>query len=139
MLVHIASKERMDILFSKEAYCATEFIIKTFGGGVVTTAGKVNVLRNGQNMQGYILKQKYNKWMVLFLDDSTAWIDIPLYCNDSHQYKFKCKKGNNQITEYWPIRIIIKLKGGGLRFTLNWLAYTSNKRGKKYLLVPFCS
>ena len=90
-------------------------------------------------MQGYILKQKYNKWMVLFLDDSTAWIDIPLYCNDSHKYKFKCKKGNNQITEYWPIRIIIKLKGGGLRFTLNHLAYTSNKRGKKSLLVPFCS
>ena len=30
--------------------------------------------------------------MILFLDDSTAWIDIPLYCNDSHQYKFKYKK-----------------------------------------------
>ena len=51
----------MDVLFSKEAYCATEFNIKTFGGGVVTTTGKVNVLRNGQNMQGYILKQKYIK------------------------------------------------------------------------------
>ena len=66
------TKERMDILYSKEAYCATEFIIKTFKGRVVTTAGKVNFLRNYQNMQGYILKQKYNKWMVLFLDDSTA-------------------------------------------------------------------
>lgn len=139
MLVHIASKERMDVLFSKEDYCATEFVIKTFGGGIVTTAGKVNVLRYGKNMQGYILKQKYNKWLVLFLDDSTAWIDIPLYCNDSHRYKFNCKKGNNQITEYWPIRIIIKLKGGGLRFTLNRLGYTSTKRGKKSLLVPFCS
>ena len=52
--MNISSKEKMDILFPKEEYCSTEFIIDFFGGGVITTAGKMHVLRNDQNMQHYI-------------------------------------------------------------------------------------
>ena len=57
--MHIVSKERMGILFSKEDYCAKIFIIKTFGGGVLTITGKVNILRNGKYTRLYLKRKKY--------------------------------------------------------------------------------
>ena len=128
MLVHIASKQRMDSLLKKEGCCATEYPTKN--KGIITASGKVNIIRNEKNILGYILEETNSKWKIILKNNKMIWIDIPKYCQVNHQYIFEEKNGV-LITIYWPIRILIRLNGGGCKLTVNRVAYNSNIRGGK--------
>ena len=136
MIVNIASKQRFDMLFVKEDCCATEF---SFGSsGIITACGKINIMRNGKNILGYILEETKMIWKIILKNDQLIWLDAPKYCKINHRYIFKQKKGMI-ITMYWPIRILIRQNGGGCKITLNRVAYTYNKRGKIKLQHQYCS
>ena len=84
MLVHIASKQRMDSLLKKEDCCATEYPTKN--KGIITASGKVNIIRNEKNILGYILEESNSKWKIILKNNKMIWIDIPKYCQVNHQY-----------------------------------------------------
>ena len=136
MIVNIASKARFDELFIKEGRSATEFSNKH--NGIHTASGKVNILRNGKNIIGYILEETNTVWKIILMNHQFIWIDAPKYCRIKHQYIFTTKKGV-LITMYLPIRFMIRLNGGGFKMTLNRVAYKYTKRGKMKLQPIHCS
>ena len=87
MVVNIASKKRFDMLFVKEGCCVTEFTIKS--NGIITACGKVNIMRNGKNIIGYILEETKMIWKIILKNDHLIWTDAPKYCQVNHHYIFK--------------------------------------------------
>ena len=136
MIVNVASEERFDMLFVKERCCATEFPNNL--NGIITACGNINIMRNGENISGYILEETKIIWKIILKNDKLMWIDAAKYFHVSYHYIFKPKKGII-ITMYWPIRIFIRLNGGGCKTTLNRVAYTHNKRGEIKLQHNYCS
>ena len=67
MSVNIVSKARYDMIFVKEGCCATEFLSKN--NGINTARGKVNIMRNGRNILGYILEEINTIWKIILKND----------------------------------------------------------------------
>ena len=103
MLVHIASKKRIDLLFQKESSCATEFLIVKDGReNIFGCCGKVSILKNGRNILGYILEERNRKWNVLLSNNKMIWLDEPEFCSITNNYIFRSKRGM-LVKKYWPI------------------------------------
>lgn len=135
MLLHISSKQRMNYIFKKEASCATEFTTKNQKNNIIHgCCGKVNILRNGQNVLGYILAETKTKWHCLLATNELIKLDVPTFNKDENKYIFPINFCN-QVTMYWPIRILLRKNGGGFKITLNRIAY-KNTIGTQKIIVP---
>ena len=128
VLLHVSSQNRMKKLFSKEELNATEFVMEKDDSKYVhTCCAKVNIIKNGRNIIGYILNESRGKWKIL-LSNNTIIYKSPV------KYNFKKKEyiyngdGEFVISYYWPIRILVRKQGRGIRITFNRLAIVKHMK-----------
>ena len=123
ILFHISSQKRMKEIFSKEELDATEYeVTKNNYNYTQTCSGKVNLKYNNRNVVGYILEESRGKWKILLASNKIILKNPLIYCHDRKKYLFPTR-GKYIITKYWPIRLLLKINGRGLRITLNRIAF----------------
>ena len=119
VLLHICSQKRMKTIFSKEASNATEFLVDKYDINYThSCCAKINVLFNKKNIIGYILEESRGKWKILLENNKIIYKNLLKYSSKRNEYIYKTT-GKYLITFYWPIRILMKYNGKGVRITLN--------------------
>ena len=124
LLVHISSKKRMEELFTVADMCGVKFKHKS-GLKWHTCSGKVNTKKHGWNRVGYILEERYGKWMVQLLGDrEPVKMKVLDYDREEGKYIYDGHRTTDgqEITEYWPIRFLINISGES-KFTLNRVTF----------------
>ena len=116
VLFHISNQKRMKELFSKEDMNATEFQMGNNNNKYFQTCcEKISITYRKK----YYIKHHYSL---------TQKIKKYIYPTS----------GQYVIDEYWPIRIFWRLKGRGIWFTFNRIAYKKN-RSDQYNIIHNCS
>ena len=122
-LLHIASQKRMKQLFSKENLDATEYMTeKNNIKYTQTCCGKLNIVYNNKNINGYILDESRGKWKILLASNKIIFKKPLVYNRESRKYIYPSTR-KYIINHYRPIRVLLKINGKGLRLTINRLAY----------------
>ena len=140
VLLHIPSQARMKELFTMEEYCTTKFEVDMNDIKFIhTCCGKVNIsegMNNNNNILGYILEEKNHKWKILLEDHCVVYVNKIIYNEEQKRYIFPQGTNNSTvITNYWPIRLAVKINGGGFKMTLNRVAYKKQQRGRYQLML----
>ena len=139
VLLHICSQKRMKTLFSKEASNATEFLVKKYNINYThSCCDKINVLFNKKNIIGYILEESRGKWKILLENNKIIYKNPLKYSSEQNKYIYETT-GKYLITYYWPIRILMKYNGNGIRITLNRVAFIKKRHDKYEIVERSCS
>ena len=124
----------MKSLFSKEASNATEFSVEKYNINYThSRCAKINVLFNQKNIIGYILEKNRGKWKNLLENNKIIYKNPLKYSSKQNKYIYKTT-GKYVITYYWPIGVLMKYYGNGIRITLNRVAFIK-KRHDEYEIV----
>ena len=118
--VHIASGRRISELLQVDGDVACEYVDEE-NDLHYQAVGKVNVIKNGRNIIGYILDETLvGKWEIILRNNETVYLppveyfsleldDNDIFSNSSSQeegYVFDMEIPDVwTITEYWPIRM----------------------------------
>ena len=79
--------------------------------------GKVFIQFNSslQSIIGYIMEERHGRWSILLKDNSIITSQTVLYDNKMGEYSFpktqNSQKGYFNITQYWPIQVLIYAQG----------------------------
>ena len=137
--MHIASQKRMKQLFSKENLDATEYMTeKNNIKYTQTCCGKLNIVYNNKHITGYILDESRGKWKVLLASNKIIFKKPLVYNRESCKYIYP-STGKYIIKHYWPIRVLLKINGKGLRLTINRLAYEKNRHDEYKIIAQHSS
>ena len=138
-LIHISNQKRMKLIFSKESLNATEHFVEKYDVSFThTCCAKVNILYKGKNIIGYILDESRGKWKILLGNNKIIYKNIVKYNNSIYGYEYE-SSGVYKINFYWPIRILLRCNGKGMRITLNRVAFIRKGHDKYELVDRHCS
>ena len=115
----------MKELFSKEDLNATEFNKDKYNKIYFhSCCGKVNIKYNNKNITGYILDESRGKWKILLSSNKIIYKNTLTYNNEKSTYIYGLGKKEKYIIDYyWPIQMLLKKNGKGMRITLNRVAF----------------
>ena len=124
VLIHISSCERIKEIFSISGLSGVEFKSKD-GMKWHTCCGKVNTRVNGRNRIGYIINERYGRWIIKLVGgNELVRMKILNYNKEDGIYIYPTDNihGERYITQYWPVRFLIRTTGKS-KYTLNCVTF----------------
>jgi hypothetical protein len=122
-LIHIASENRMKMLFELSGLCGVEFKV---GDRRHTCCGKVSTRKNGLVCVGYIVDENVDGtlWTVQLVTNERIVLQAPQFdeLRGVYIYSTGAQVSDRIIEQYWPIRFFTHNSGRG-KFTLNRVTY----------------
>lgn len=104
VVVHIASMQRIAEIFTVRGLCG---VTLDMSGIKHSCAGKVNVVRNGMNVSGFVMKERRSRWSLVLANKEEVtlkrvrWDDEQAYIYDESSRNSRSLR----ITSYSPIRM----------------------------------
>lgn len=126
-IVHIASLKRLKKLFTMSGKCAIDFSVN---GLVYNCAGKVNIIRNGRNVTGFIIEEEGRCFWKVQLSSTSEVVTVMKAkyvwnAVDGGKYVYPHSASHGmKVTYYWPVRMKFQHNGiDNWSFLLNRIVY----------------
>ena len=103
-----------------------------------TCSGKVDTVRDGKHLAGYIIDEQDGIWTIRLVNGKEVKMLRVRYDLRLGEYRYdpceNVRRNSRVIKYYWPIRMLIR-SSGDIKFTLNRLTFNTDNK-----LVPqYCS
>ena len=130
VIIHIASLQRIKMLFTLSGLCAVDF---TIAGLRRTCCGKVNLIKDNKYETGYIIEEKGSKWKIMLSTNKYINVQkVPMVRDrdgnfERYEYKHNSKR-KWTVTMYWPIKMkFLTNDVENWKFMLNHISFKDGK------------
>ena len=86
-ILHLSCLTRMKEIFMVADLCAVS-ILNISSNNTHTCCGKVNTIKDGKNLIGYILDEVDNKWCVMLANNKMVQLNKVVNCHDIKKYMY---------------------------------------------------
>ena len=133
ILIHIASKQRLEAIFTTMRQCGVYFDVDNVMYGC---SGKVFLRDNNNNNRsivGCVLRETRTTLKVKLASNKVVSIKRPPFDKDLHVHRYGITQNNividnnnYNLTEYHPIRLLISKTRNSIKLTLNRVVFDQN-------------